>query len=214
MALQGGDASEADIYRAVRDVIDACVLTKDFTVGDLPAYDVEYLFMQIRAKSVGEEINLNFKHRNGKNRTGDECKKVTPVAINIDDIEVKWKTKLEPKIALTDSIGVKLRHPSMEIMAKIAEKYPDVKKQGVERIMALLAHCTEYIWDAEEVHKASDEKPEDILGFYEALTGEQFKKIEAFFNNIPALEYDVVYECKGCKEKTVHKLSGIKDFFV
>jgi hypothetical protein len=214
MALQGGEATEADLYRAVRDVLNACVLTKDFKVGELPAYDVEYLFLQIRAKSVGEEINLNFKHRGGKNRAGEECKKVTPVAINIEDIQVKWKDKIDSKIPLTDAVGVKLRHPSVEIMAKIAEKYPDPKKQGVERIMALLQYCTDYIWDEEQMHKASEAKPEEIMGFYEALTGDQFKKIEKFFGSIPVLEYDVEYQCQGCGEKTTHKLSGIQDFFV
>lgn len=211
MALADGNAKDSDILRAIKQIASNCVIDKDFNVDEITSYDIEYIFLQLRAKSVGEIISLKFRHRNGTNRKGEKCSTVQDVDINIEDIKLVHKKKIDPKIQLTDTIGIKLKHPSMEVLATITD---DSGKDSVGRIMALLRKCTDYIWDEEAMHKASEATDEELGGFFDSLTSEQFKKIEEFFQSVPTLEHQFEYTCAGCGEKTVHKLRGLKDFFV
>ena len=210
MALTEG-ATEADVLRAVKQVITNCVISKDFNVGEITGYDIEKIFLELRSKSVGETITLNFRHMQGKNRQGKECATVTPVDIDINEIELKWKKKVDPKISLTDNIGIKVKHPSVDIISEIAA---DKDKNEVNRIMALLRKCTEYIWDESEIHKVEDATDKELSAFFDTLTSEQFRKIEDFFQAVPKLEHTVTYQCKGCGEETQHTLKGLNDFFV
>ena len=209
MAL-GGEAKERDMLRAIEQIATNCVLDKDFNVDEITSFDIETIFLQLRAKSVGEIISLKFKHRGGTNRKGDKCSTVQDVDINIDDISLVHKKIIDPKIKLTDTIGIKLKHPSVNVLETIA----DDAKDSVSRIMALLRKCTDYIWDAEQVHKAEDATDEELQAFFDTLTSEQFKRIEDFFTSAPVLEHKFEYVCQGCGEKTVHTLRGLKDFFV
>lgn len=201
---------EGDMLRAIKQIATNCILTKEFNINEATSYDIEYIFLQLRAKSVGETISLKFRHRNGQNRMGKKCSHIQEVDINIDDIKLVYKDKIDPKIKLTDTVGIKLKHPSMEVLSTLA----DDAKDSVSRIMALLRRCTEYIWDEEQMHKAEDATDEELKEFFDTLTSEQFKKIEDFFTSAPALEYQFEYTCKGCDEKTIHRLKGLKDFFV
>lgn len=201
---------ESDMLRAIKQIAQNCILSKDFNVEDATSYDIENIFLQLRAKSVGENIELKFKHRGGTNRSGKKCSTITEVNVNIDDIKLVYKKKIDPKIHLTDTIGIKLKHPSMEVLAQIS----DDDKDAVNRVMALLRKCTEYIWDAEQIHKADEATDEELQAFFDTLTSEQFRKIEDFFQSSPKLEYQFKYQCAGCGEETTHRLSGLKDFFV
>ena len=205
---------EKDILRAVKQIINNCVLTQDFKVSNCTSYDIEKLFLELRAKSVGETISLRFRHTRGKNRLGQDCASTTQVEIPIDDIHVVWKDKLEPKIQLTDGVGIKLRHPSIEDVEAIANMKNKNSSDEVERVMALLRRCTEYIWDESTTYKIDDANTDELVGFFDALTSEQFKRIEKFFESAPKLEYKVKYKCEGCGEDTEHLLRGLRDFFL
>lgn len=210
MALQGG--KESEVVRSVKQVIANCVTTEEFDVEALTSYDLEWLFLQLRAKSVGEIVTLRFKHRKGKNRSGKECDGISEVEVNIDDIQLNWGKKVDSKVKLTDTVGVKLRHPTVETITKVTEQFPG-NNQLVDRVMALLMDCTEYIWDEDNIHKIKDSKPEDVEAFFDSLTSEQYKNIEQFFTSVPKLEYRMHYKCNKCGEETTHILSGLQDFF-
>jgi len=214
MVSSDNNPKEKDILRAVKQIIGNCVLSPEFDISKCTSYDIEKIFLELRSKSVGEIINLRFRHSGGKNRLGKECSHTTQVEIPIDDIELVWKEKVEFKIQLTDTVGIKLRHPSVNDVEAIADMKGKTNSDTVERIMALLRRCTEYIWDEQSTYKIDDANDEELIGFFDALTSDQFKKIEKFFESAPQLQYVVKYKCEGCGEDTEHLMKGLRDFFL
>jgi hypothetical protein len=199
LALESED--ESQICDALFQIIDNCTDNK-VDARDMPVFDVEYLFLQLRSKSVDSEIEVKNRCSNPK------CLKPTTLKINLDDVTVKNK-ETNHKIELTKDIGVIMKFPRLYNIKSL----PDVDESNSEYIFAVIKSCLESIYDEDQIYKISEQTPESVDEFLESLTGEQFEKLTDFFENVPSLEFNLKYDCAHCGEKIDIKLSGLQDFF-
>jgi hypothetical protein len=202
-------AKEADdeesVITAVLQIIESCT-NGETDISELASFDVEYLFLNIRAKSIGEEIELRYKHSGGINREGNECTVVTPVVINIDEVEVKTNEAHTNKIMLTDTIGIQMRYPRPKTFTKLMDG-------AIENVVDAIADCVDFLFDEEQIYDETTTTREELVEFIESLSQDQLMKINEFFETMPQLEHEVEYECTGCGQKDKVTLRGLSDFF-
>ena len=199
LAMESKDQNQ--MIRALRDVIAGCTDGK-VQVDKLAMFDLEYVFLKIRAKSVGETSKIGIKCT--------DCDTKNEFEINLEEVQVQGEVKKEAKIALTDSVGVVLRYPTVKgIQRQLG------KNQGndAEVSMAAVASAIESIYDAENVYSAEDETSESLMGFLDSLTSQQFKKIAEYFDDMPRLKHDINYKCKSCGVENKQTLEGLTSFF-
>ena len=192
-ALESGQTS--DIVNAVKKIFENCILS-DFDFSKLAFFDFEYLFLMLRAKSVGETIELKMKH--GK----DDCEYINEFSINIEDIKVHFTDGHTDKIMLNDDIGVKMKYPTIEGMASYKDQLDT---------FSIIRDSIEYVYDQETVY--DDFTKDDAEKFLDSLSKTQFEKIAEFFNTMPKLRHEVKYKCKGCKKNETLLLEGLQSFF-
>jgi hypothetical protein len=193
-ALESGD--EADISAAIENLITGCVEELE-SIDELTSYDIEYLFLQIRGKSVNNIIEVNMTHEGCDNRTA--------VEIDIDEIKVD---NLDRKdyVMLSDTLGVKFKNLNHSLLRKIS----DVGGTDSSKFFNLLYNSVETVFDGDEVY--DDFTLEEIKDFIERFTNERFETLVNHFNNMPTLTHMVKYKC-SCGKEVETKLSGLRDFF-
>jgi hypothetical protein len=194
MALEGKD--QVEITDAVMRLLENCIITK-IDIKKLATFDVEYLFLKLRGKSVGENIEIRAMHQTG------DCKETTNISINLDKIEISGE-RTDGKIMLTDDVGVKLKYPGMRDIIGI-----DLENSS--SIFKLVSKCIEYVFNKNEVFNEFTEK--EIIEWIEGLNQAQFKKITEFFTSIPKLSHTVKWKCKKCNKDDEFKLEGLQSFF-
>jgi hypothetical protein len=199
IALESNDA--AQISRAVKEIILSCYDLKN--LDSLTVFDIEYLFLQLRAKSVGENMNIQIKCRE------EDCDELTPVSINVDDIAIINQEQERTILLDKDTgVGVEMRYPSLELVSSL-----DMEKlESIEGVMDLIVKCIDSIFDNDNVYDADTESPEELSSFVESLSSEQFKKIQLFLQDVPAVYYKADYNCK-CGRKQEVELRGLNSFF-
>jgi len=205
LALESGDNDE--ILNATVQIIQNC-LGDSAVVDKLTSYDVEYLFLKIRQKSIGETTTLRFRHKNNTNRNGDKCKHVQEVVVELEEVEVLGDPK-PIDIKLTEKMGMKMRYPTF-LEAKVFNKQ---EGDMIEKIIRTVAGCIEMIWDDDQLYYAKDSTIDERVEFLENLNKEQFKDVEKFFRNIPRLHKSIEYKCDKCSEITKYELEGLNSFF-
>ena len=164
IAMESKDQKQT--FRALKSVIKDCVQS-DFNLDKLTLFDFEYMFLQLRAKSVGELVDLKMKCQCDK-----ECRGVTPVQVDLDAITVSEMPETNV-IHLDDKIGVTFNFPSLSI----AEKYQEADMEKVTNVFDMIVDCTESIFDEEEVYDCKNEPRENVNKFYESLSSTQFSKV-------------------------------------
>ena len=197
MASEGNDPAE--MQRAVKSILSNCILTK-IDVSNLATFDLEYLFLKLRGKSVGEEIELLMKHS-----SKSDCKHQTTVKMNLDDIKIVGKVS-DGKIMLDDKIGVKLKYPTFDEVAKMSEN-----QSNTEIIYKTMAMLIEYVYTEEEVY--NDFTDEEMEEWITKLNQKQFAKITDFLADMPKLSQKVEWTCSKCGEKDTVVLEGLQAFF-
>ena len=202
MALEGGDPT--DIQKAVLDVLGACILTPDIQISQLTSYDIEYLFLQLRSKSIGEEIEISLMHQDEEVRKA--CTHQQKIKINVNDIQIKFNKDHNDTIMITEEVGIKLKAPSLDVALKI-----DPNKPTLDTSMELLTSCIVNIFDKENVYE--EYTRQEIDDFIESLTQEQFGKINKFFTTIPKLSHTITYKCDECGREETVTLEGLQSFF-
>lgn len=204
-ALEDGEIKT--ISNTVVNLVDSCsglTESKD-TVRELSNTDLEYLFLQIRIKSVGEVTNVVLGCENQPT-----CDGQTTVEVDLSSIDVEGEVK-DNKIMLTDSVGVTLKVPNFnEIQSTIG----DISEIGSRDIFSVLAQSIESIFDAEEVHNKGDFTTKELNDFVNELSTEQFNNIMEWFSSLPKLIKDVEYNCSKCGTQCKVRLEGIQNFFV
>lgn len=203
MAAESKDSKE--IEQATKDVLKACIANID--VETLSTFDIEYLFLRIRSKSVGEKLSLTFHHNGQKNKNGDECKVHTSVDINLDDVNVTFDPEHSKDIKLSDNITLTMRYPSFNIL----RKFNDLT--GDNAYVKIIAESIDTIFDGEEAYSSTDYSLEDKIAFVDNLTELQFSKLLKFFQTMPKLRHVVKYKCSGCGQEDQYVLEGLSDFF-
>jgi len=209
MAMESEDAKT--IQNSVIDILNACILTPNFPLYEMPIIDVEYLFMHLRAKSVSEIVETKYRCNNevdnGEGGT-KACGNTIESKVNLTEITPQVETVVNPEIQLTDKITVKMRYPTFSVIKDSADT-KDISKMTMD----LIASCIEYIYDGEQFYYSNETTNEELVEFIEMLSQEQFEKMEEFFNNMPKLKHKVELKCKKCGFDHVFEMEGLQSFF-
>jgi len=192
------------ITNAVKQVLKACVLTKGIKIEQLPSFDIEYLFLNIRGKSVGESIELVVT-------CGDDGKTEVPIAVNIDDIEVSKDPNHTPDIEIDENYKVRMKYPSMSQF--IETNFNQDDEDAVEKSFEIIASCIDSVYNEEDVWAASDCTKKELNDWVQSLTSAQFAKIEEFFDTMPKLKHTLQVVNPNTKKKNTIELEGLTDFF-
>jgi len=192
---------EAEIFNAIKDIIESCTFNK-IKANDLTNYDIEYIFLKLRSKSVGETSDVNIKC--------SACDRINPISINLEEIEITYPSKkVDNKIMLTDSIGIIAKPLNNSDISNISKNQDD---QGVLLTLTLAASI-ESIFDDENVYPMSDASQSEVEEFINSLNRSQIEKIEEYISNVPKLQKEIKFTCMHCKEKNALMLEGVQSFF-
>ena len=199
------------VIDTTKQVLNNCIIS-DVDIDKLPVFDIEYLFLNIRARSVSEIINLNYKCNNDiKNEEGDDthkCNHAVQIDVNILDIKPKNDVKQDTKIQITDKVGMVMKYPNFDTV----KKYDNVDQADV--IMKLTADCIEYIYDDDQIYYAKDTPEEELIDFIEGMQSKDLEKIKNFFDNMPKISKDLDFKCGKCGYEEKIIIEGIENFFV
>lgn len=209
-------ASEAEDATAtvdtIKQIMNNCVLS-DIDMSKLPIYDFELLFLHIRARSVGEVVKLQYKCNNDiKDEEGDgthKCDTLVKIDVNLMEIDFQNKEKANPKIEITDKMGIMMKHPSLDIYKAFTEEL-----SGGDLIIKMTASCIDYIYDADQIYYAKDYTEQELIEFIDGLQSKDLEKIKEFFENMPRLAKDIDFKCHKCGYEEKMHLEGIDNFFV
>ena len=194
--------SMKDITRAIKDILKNCILTKGIKVDELPTFDIEYLFLNIRARSIGESIDLVITCPD------DEKTKVNS-KIYIDEIEVQKNDEHDINIKIDDTYTMKMKYPSLDQF--IDENF--VFEGQSDNSFEIIASCIDMVYSEEEAWEAKDCSKKELLEFVEQLNSMQFKQIEKFFDTMPQLSHEIEVENPNTKVKSTVLLEGLASFF-
>ena len=202
IALESEDNKQ--ITNAIKAVLKSCILSKGIKVEDLPTFDIEYLFLNIRGKSVGEDLEVNIICPD------DEVTQV-PVTIALDEIEVQKDDNHTNRIKVDDSIMMEMRYPSLEQFIKNNFDFND--KNAMDQSFELIASCIDKIYTEDEVWAAADCTKKEMKDFLEQMNSNQFKEIESFFDTMPKLSHTISVTNPKTKVKSDVVLEGLASFF-
>ena len=203
IALESEDNKQ--ITTAIKAVLKSCILTKGVKVESLPTFDIEYLFLNIRGKSVGEELEVNVI-------CPDDGETTVPVIINLDDIEVQKDENHSNKIKIDDSIMMELKYPSLDQFIKNNFDFND--KNAMDQSFELIASCIDKVYTEDEVWATADCTKKEVKEFLESMNSQQFKEIEAFFETMPKLSHTINVTNPNTKVESEVTLEGLASFFV
>jgi hypothetical protein len=190
----------------LKDVIRSCILDK-IDPESLSTFDLEYIFTQIRAKSVGEVIELFFPC--DVDHGDDNEKAKVKISIDLTKIEVEFPEEHTNKIDLFGDVGIMMKYPTIEIMTKLEKTNSD----DLDNIFDIVADCIELIYEGDKIHYAKEQKKTELLEFLYNLNSEQFVKVQNFFATLPRIKKDVEYDCPVCGLHHKKTLEGMQSFF-
>jgi len=202
LALESENTKE--ITTAIKNVIKSCIQTKGIKVDTLPTFDIEFLFLNIRGKSVGEEIEVNII-------CPDDEETQVPVTINLDDIGVQKNDTHSNQIKLDKDLMMELKYPSLEQFIKNNFDFDDAN--AMDQSFDLIAACIDKIYTADEVWAVADCTKKEVKEFLEQMNSSQFKEIEKFFETMPKLSHTVKVTNPKTKVKSDVVLEGLASFF-
>ena len=200
IALESGESK--NIINAVKDIVTACTFDK-LDLGTMPMFDVEYVFLNIRAKSVGEISSLRLL-------CPDDKETYANVDVNLSEVTVQVEKEHSEKIELTDEMGIIMTYPSIDSMASTG-----ITDISAENMLEVIGSCILQIYDkkGEEVFEAKDQTKKEITDFIEQFNTKQFQKLQEYFDTMPKLKHMVEIENPKTKVKSKIMLEGLNDFF-
>ncbi|MBC8442729.1 MAG: baseplate protein [Proteobacteria bacterium] len=201
MAMESGNSREMSM--AIRKIIDNCTEGK-LDLELLPLFDVEYIFLQLRAKSVGEIAEPMVPC--------PDCNEATKIKLDISKIKVSKEKENNPKIQLTEDIGIIMKYPQLLLSDGLETSGIDVDSDS-ELAFDVIIKCVDKIWQEDNVWSAKDVGIDGVKEFIENLTQEQFSKITKFFETMPQLKHTIDYTCPHCEKKNKVVLRGLDSFF-
>ena len=196
--------STKEISNAIKAVLKNCIQTRGIKVETLPTFDIEYLFLNIRGKSVGEEIEVNLI-------APDDGETSVPVKINIDDIKVQTKEGHSKQIKLDDSLMMEMKYPSLEQFIK--SNFDFSGESGMDQSFELIATCIDKIYNEEEVWTTADCTKKEISDFLEQMNSVQLKQIEKFFETMPKLSHEITLTNPKTGVESTVVMEGLSSFF-
>jgi hypothetical protein len=197
MAQTSGE--QADILRAVKEVINACTFDK-VDANNLPTFDLEYIFINLRAKSIGEVVDLIVT-------CPDDNETKVSVKVNLMDVKCVNEVGHDTNIRLTDEIGMIMDYPKVDSVAHLS------MDDEVESMFGVIKACIRQVYDSNNVYEKVDMAEEDLNEFVESMTHEQFEKVQEFFNTMPKVKHSVKVTNPKTKVESEVVLQGMQDFF-
>jgi len=208
--LMASESSDSEsIITAITQVLNNCVLD-DVDIESLPLFDVEYLFLNLRARSISEVVNLKYKCNNKvTNEEGDEkkCNNEVQLDVNILEIEPQNNPTHTSKIELSSNLGIVMKYPKMSFMNNMDSK------DEFDAILNIIVDCIDYIYDEDNVYYAKDTDRKELVEFVESLQSKDLDKIKQFFDTMPKLKKKMDFKCNKCGYHENIELEGIQSFF-
>ena len=201
IAMESEDGKQ--IANAVKTVISNCILSKGVKVEDLATFDIEYLFLNFRAKSVGENVDILIT-------CPDDNTTKVPVTISLDEIEVQEQEGHNKDIKLDDILTMRMKYPSMSEFVK--NNFNNSGGIGVNESFDLIASCIDQIYSEEESWSGSDSTKKELLEFIEQLNSNQFKEVESFFDTMPKLSHTIKITNPNTKVESEVVIEGLTAF--
>ena len=202
IALESEDTKQ--ITTAIKSVIKSCVLTKGVKVEQLPTFDIEFLFLNIRGKSVGEELEVNII-------CPDDGETQVPVIVNLDDIQVQKTEDHTNQIKLDDNFMMEMKYPSLDEFIKSNFDFND--KNQMDQSFQLIASCIDKVYSEDEAWATADCTKKEVNEFLESMNSNQFKEIEKFFTTMPKLSHTIKVKNPKTKVESEVVLEGLASFF-
>lgn len=196
--LTMSEAENEEVSRIIRELVDVCTFNK-LKVDELPHFDIEYLFLNLRAKSVGEMVDVN---------VNCECGNKIPTQFNIEEVKVEKPKEHSNKVMLTDSVGVEMRYPTIDEVVEV------FATNDTKKVVDLIIKSIKTVFTADEVWDAKDQTKEELMEFVFSLTKGQFEKLEEFFVTAPKVVQVIEADCNKCGKHNSVRLEGLQNFFV
>ena len=193
-----------DISTAIKTVLKNCIQSRGVKVENLPTFDIEFLFLNIRGKSVGEEVEVNLI-------APDDEETQVPVTINLDDIQIQKTEDHTNKVKLDDALTMEMKYPSLDQFIK--SNFDFTEEVSMDQSFDLIASCIDKIYNEEEVWSTADCTKKEVKEFLEQMNSMQFKKIENFFETMPKLSRSVTFTNPKTKVESTVVLEGLSSFF-
>jgi hypothetical protein len=205
MAMESDD--KETIERNIRQVLHNCTLTEGLDIDKLPIIDVEFYFINLRARSVGEVVENKYRCENEVEEK--RCGNLMDVNFNLLEIQIDSDPTMSDVIQVNNQISVKLKYPEFSIVQR-ASKFENTTDMAFDMIVESI----EYIFDGEQYYYAEESDPAELIEFVESLNQAQFEKIEEFFNKLPKLNKKIEVDCKKCGFHHTINVEGLDSFFV
>ena len=201
IAMESNDIK--DIARAVKQVLGNCILTRGIKIDKLSTFDIEYLFLNVRGKSVGESVEVMVT-------CNDDGETQVPVTVDLDEIHVTFDPDHNKDIKLDDKLTMRMKYPSLDQFIK--ENFA-VDGVGFEQSIDMIAGCVDMIFSEEETWTSADSTKKEMVEFLEGLGSKQFKELEKFFSTMPKLTHEFTVTNPKTKVENTIKLEGLAAFF-
>ena len=198
--------SQFEITNAVKDVLKQCILTKGIDVDELPTFDIEYIFLNIRAKSIGEAIKVRVT-------CPDDGETEIPVTVYVDEIKVVKSKDHKTDIVLDDKMTLRMKYPSINQFIETNFDVNEDPKDNVNKTFKIISECIDTIYTQEDAWDAKDYTSKERVEFIEQLNSKQYKEVEKFFATMPKLSHKIEVTNPNTKKKSSIVLEGLADFF-
>lgn len=204
MALEGGKAD--DIIKTTKQIVNNCIIDGKVDIDKLPFFDMDYIFIFLRGKSIGETVEVNLTCNNIL-ENGDKCGNVFPTKMDIAKCEINYPEDITDQIDLGNNKGIKLKYPNYSTMKHIDEG------SEVDQKSNIIVSCIDYIYDEDGMYSSKDHTKDELKEFIEGLTEENYKKLEAFVDEMPSFTVNLEETCPKCGFHHKVRYSDFFDFF-
>jgi hypothetical protein len=204
MALESNEKST--IEKNIKQVLHNCTLTENIDIDNLPIIDIEYYFIQLRARSVGEVVDNKYRCENPVD--GNPCGNLMEVKMNLLEIQITESEKDNSEIQINDKIMIKLGYPKFSALDTVKDT-----ESPSDMAFEMILNSVEHIFDGEQFYYANETSKEELTEFIESLNQEQFSRIEEFFDNLPTLNKKVEIDCSKCGFHHSIEVEGLENFF-
>jgi hypothetical protein len=203
MASESEDSNE--MVNIIRQVLKNCVID-EIDIDSLPTFDLEYLFLNLRARSVEEVVDLRYKCNNVIDEK--KCSGVVEFKLNLLQIEPTKNEKHKDKIQITENLGICFKYPTFDML----QKYEKLSENEI--MIRILVDCIDYIYDKDQIYYSKDSSREELEEFIDNLQQKDLEKFKEFFDTMPEIKKDVQFKCPKCSYEEDITIKGIQNFFV
>lgn len=204
MAIESDDSETME--KNIRQVLNNCTITENIDIDALPVIDIEYYFINLRARSVGEIVENDYICTNTVDN--NQCNGKMKTKFNLLEINVIFPEASNEVIQLTDKISIKMKYPEFSLAQKLSKK-----DSAVDIAFEIISNSIEYIFDGEQFHHSKDSSKEELMQFLESLNSEQFSRLESFFEKLPILNKKIDMKCSKCGFEHKIEMEGLESFF-